>query len=91
MSNADRPLIYAHRGASADHPENTIPAFAGAAEQGADWVELDVHLAADGALVVHHDGTYADGRDIDAWPPETIARPTCRCSMRRSTPARACR
>lgn len=66
MSSADRPLIYAHRGASADHAENTLPAFAAAREQGADWVELDVHLAADGGLVVHHDGHYSDGRLIDS-------------------------
>jgi glycerophosphoryl diester phosphodiesterase len=64
MSNSARPLIYAHRGASADHPENTLAAFAGAREQGSDWVELDVHLSADGALVVHHDFEYADGRAV---------------------------
>jgi glycerophosphoryl diester phosphodiesterase len=75
MSNSARPLIYAHRGASADHPENTLAAFAGAREQGSDWVELDVHLSADGALVVHHDFEYADGRAIAEHPaaerPET--------------------
>lgn len=68
MSGAEQPLIYAHRGASADHPENTLPAFAGAREQGSDWVELDVRLSADGALVVLHDGTYADGRDVALVP-----------------------
>lgn len=62
MSNFTRPLIYAHRGASADHPENTVPAFVGAREQGADWVELDVHITADSQLVVVHDPRYADGR-----------------------------
>jgi glycerophosphoryl diester phosphodiesterase len=60
------PLVIAHRGASADHPENTVAAFAGARGQGADWVELDVRVAADGALVVHHDPTYPDGRDVIA-------------------------
>jgi glycerophosphoryl diester phosphodiesterase len=50
------PLIIAHRGASADAPENTITAFALAAEQGADGVELDVQLSADGVPVVIHDG-----------------------------------
>lgn len=68
MSNSARPLIYAHRGASADHPENSLVAFAGAREQGSDWVELDVHLSADGALVVHHDFEYADGRVIAEHP-----------------------
>ncbi len=68
MSNAVRPLIYAHRGASADHVENTLAAFAGAAEQGSDWVELDVRLAADGALVIHHDATFSDGREVAELP-----------------------
>jgi glycerophosphoryl diester phosphodiesterase len=70
MSNQVRPLIYAHRGASMDHLENTLPAFVGALDQGADWVELDVHLAADGELVVHHDHAYADGRVIAETPSE---------------------
>jgi glycerophosphoryl diester phosphodiesterase len=45
----------AHRGASAELPENTLPAFERAVELGADFVELDVHPAADGSLVVCHD------------------------------------
>ena len=48
MSEQGELLIIAHRGASADHPENTVEAFVGAREQGADWVELDVRQAADG-------------------------------------------
>ena len=56
--------MIAHRGASATVPENTIEAFRGAAEHGADWVELDVRRSADGALVVHHDAHLADGRAI---------------------------
>lgn len=50
-----RPLVIAHRGASADHPENTLTAFAAAAEAGADLVELDARITADGAVVVLHD------------------------------------
>ena len=49
------PLIIAHRGASADAPENTISAFALAAEQSADGIELDVQLSADGVPVIIHD------------------------------------
>jgi glycerophosphoryl diester phosphodiesterase len=49
------PLVVAHRGASADHPENTLAAFEAAIEVGADVVELDVRLSADGAPVVLHD------------------------------------
>ncbi len=51
-----RPII-AHRGASADAPENTLAAFEQAAAQGADALELDVRLSADGAPVVIHDST----------------------------------
>ena len=49
------PLVIAHRGASWDEPENTLPAFRRAIEVGADYVELDVHAAKDGRLVVVHD------------------------------------
>jgi glycerophosphoryl diester phosphodiesterase len=47
--------LLAHRGASADFPENTLEAFRGAAEQGADGVELDVIRCGTGELVVCHD------------------------------------
>lgn len=50
-----RPLVIAHRGASAEAVENSLTAFRLAHERGADAVELDVHTTADGALVVHHD------------------------------------
>lgn len=51
------PLVYAHRGASAYAPENTLSAFALAADQHADGVELDVQLTRDGQLIVLHDET----------------------------------
>lgn len=54
---AQAPLIIGHRGASAEAPENTLAAFGLAAEQGADGVELDVRLSADGDVVVIHDAT----------------------------------
>lgn len=47
--------ITAHRGASALYPENTMAAFRGAWELGADWVELDVQQTKDGQIVVLHD------------------------------------
>jgi glycerophosphoryl diester phosphodiesterase len=47
----------AHRGASGEFPENTLAAFAGALAAGAEMCELDVHQAADGAIVVVHDDT----------------------------------
>lgn len=53
--NAVRPLIIAHRGASALAPENTLAAFCRAMEDGADGIEFDVRLAGDGVPVVIHD------------------------------------
>lgn len=58
----NRPLIIAHRGASAAHPENTVTAFRAAGPLGADAVELDARRTADGAVVVLHDDALADGR-----------------------------
>ncbi len=49
--------IFAHRGASGYAPENTLEAFRLAMEQGADGMELDVHLTKDGEVVVIHDET----------------------------------
>nr|MBN1229897.1 glycerophosphodiester phosphodiesterase [Anaerolineae bacterium] len=52
---ANRILNFAHRGARMQAPENTLEAFFGAAAAGADGVELDVQLTADGSPVVIHD------------------------------------
>ena len=52
-----KQYIYAHRGASGYAPENTLEAFELAIQQGAYGVELDVHITADGHLVVAHDET----------------------------------
>ena len=52
----DRPvLVIAHRGASAEAPENTLAAFRLAAEEQTDLVELDVQESSDGVVVVNHD------------------------------------
>jgi glycerophosphoryl diester phosphodiesterase len=52
-----RPVVFAHRGAAARAPENTLAAFELAAAEGADAVELDAKLTADGHIVVFHDRT----------------------------------
>ena len=52
-----RPLIVAHRGASAHAPENTLAAFQTAMDAGTQGVEFDVRLASDGVPVVVHDST----------------------------------
>ncbi|HEY5924055.1 MAG TPA: glycerophosphodiester phosphodiesterase [Kofleriaceae bacterium] len=64
--------LYAHRGASAERPENTLVAFQRAMEIGVDSLELDVHLTSDGVFVVTHDedamrmcGSPLAWRDID--------------------------
>jgi glycerophosphoryl diester phosphodiesterase len=49
--------LYAHRGASAERPENTLTAFQRALEIGVDALELDVHLTRDKVLIVSHDET----------------------------------
>ena len=49
--------IYAHRGSSGTHPENTIAAFTEAARLPVHGVEFDVHLTKDNELVVIHDET----------------------------------
>ena len=56
--------VIGHRGASHDHPENTVEAFGAAQAMGADWVELDVRVTADHELIVHHDPVLPDGRAI---------------------------
>ena len=53
--SSPQPLIFAHRGASHDAPENTIAAFSLARSMGADGVELDTSLTRDGIPVVIHD------------------------------------
>jgi glycerophosphoryl diester phosphodiesterase len=49
------PRVLGHRGASGYQVENTLTAFREARSRGADGVELDLHCAADGGFIVHHD------------------------------------
>lgn len=53
----DHVILTAHRGASADCPENTLPAFERAVEVGADLIEFDLRASADGIPLVLHDAT----------------------------------
>ena len=57
LYDQERPFIFAHRGASAHAPENTLAAFELAVESGADGIELDVKLSVDEKVVVLHDQT----------------------------------
>jgi glycerophosphoryl diester phosphodiesterase len=65
-------LLYAHRGAAAECPENTLPSFRRALEIGVDAIETDVHMTRDGVPVVSHDpsaermtGVAVAWRDLD--------------------------
>jgi len=51
------PRLFAHRGASARSPENTLESFRLARKAGAPYLELDVHLSVDGQVVVIHDNS----------------------------------
>lgn len=55
MSSLPHPTLYAHRGAAAECPENTVQAFRRALDLGADAIETDVHVTADGHAVLAHD------------------------------------
>src|SRR5438128_68162 len=57
FADLPRPLLFAHRGASAHAPENTLAAFELGSRTGADVLELDVHLTRDQRVVVIHDAT----------------------------------
>jgi glycerophosphoryl diester phosphodiesterase len=51
------PIVYAHRSASFELPENTLASFALALELGADAIETDAHMTRDGRIVLSHDAT----------------------------------
>lgn len=64
------PIVYAHRGASAYAPENTLEAIDLAMSMGFDWVENDVQRTKDGELVVIHDDTLARTTDVEQVFPD---------------------
>lgn len=64
------PVVYAHRGASAYAPENTLDAVDLAMRLGFDWVENDVQRTRDGELVVIHDDTLARTTDVEQLFPD---------------------
>ncbi|XBQ17606.1 MAG: glycerophosphodiester phosphodiesterase family protein [Oceanicaulis sp.] len=67
------PLVIAHRGASGERPEHTEAAYALALEQGADVLEPDLQMSADGVLIVRHDPYLSTSTDI-AERPEFVDR-----------------
>ncbi|MEV7728203.1 glycerophosphodiester phosphodiesterase family protein [Streptomyces sp. NPDC087917] len=69
-AGASGPVVYAHRGASAYAPENTLEAIDLAMWLGIDWVENDVQRTKDGELVVVHDDTLARTTDVEQVFPD---------------------
>ena len=68
------PLLIAHRGASREAPENTLASFRRAFAQGADGIEGDFRLTADGEIVCMHDATTGRTAGIDLpVPASTLA------------------
>src|SRR5439155_21593183 len=78
ISRQTSPSVVAHRGASLAYPENTVEAFEGAIAAGADVVELDVRLTADGVPVILHDldvGATTDGTGfVHTWTLADVKR-----------------
>ena len=58
-----RPHLFAHRGASGERPQNTIPAFERAIELGIPYLETDCQATWDGEIVLSHDETVDDQTD----------------------------
>jgi glycerophosphoryl diester phosphodiesterase len=56
--------LYAHRGAAAELPENTLPAFRRALERGATAIETDCHVTRDGHVVLSHDSTVVQAEGV---------------------------
>jgi len=65
----------AHRGARSLAPENTLLAFEKAWDHGADAIEVDVQVLADGTLVIHHDATLARTTNVSECFPERASQP----------------
>lgn len=63
------PMIMAHRGFSAEAPENTLPAFQKCIDEGFSAAELDVQMLADGTIIVMHDDNLkrTTGVDKNVW------------------------
>lgn len=71
-SFAAQPQVQGHRGSRGTLPENTLPAFDAAIQAGTDVLELDLHLTADGVVIIHHDFftrphlyKYLDGKAVE--------------------------
>lgn len=81
IQRTSAPLIIAHRGASADAPENTLAAFRLAIVQGADGLECDLRMSADGAIVISHDDSLRRTYEAPVRIAETTAIALAACNV----------
>ncbi len=65
---AQAQLIIAHRGASGERPEHTLPAYERAIDEGADFIEPDLVVTKDLVLVARHENELSDTTDVAARP-----------------------
>lgn len=65
---AERPIVIAHRGASAERPEHTLAAYERAIELGADYIEPDLVSTKDGVLVARHENEIGGTTDVAQRP-----------------------
>lgn len=68
LAGESRPFVIAHRGASGYAPEHTLPAYFIAIQQGADYVEPDLVITRDGALVARHENEIGGTTDVASRP-----------------------
>ncbi len=67
MEQNNRVIVVAHRGGANLGPENTLECISKGISAGADWIEIDVHLSADGKLVVCHDASVDRTTNGKGW------------------------
>ncbi|NKX54793.1 glycerophosphodiester phosphodiesterase family protein [Arthrobacter mobilis] len=73
--DAGRPLLIGHRGAAGTAPENTVAAFKDGRASGADFIEIDVQLSADGVPFLFHDDTAARTTNVEEVFPDRAQAP----------------
>lgn len=76
MPSEPRPIVIAHRGASAERPEHTLEAYALASTQGADFIEPDLVMTRDGILVARHENEISETTDVASRPEFEVRRTT---------------
>ena len=72
MIDLQQVKLVAHRGASADYPENTMLAFEQARLAGVDGIELDLQLSGDGRVMIHHDETFLEALRLEKHSSEEL-------------------